>query len=126
MGGNVSVESSPGQGATFAANVVFGRQPEPAQAPAYDALRGVRAWVCEPHTTARLALLHSLEYWGMEVRELGSTAELDAAAQRSATARPDLIVIGLSAAEAEQYAQDAAPPLLADLQRLGVPVLCLV
>ena len=126
MGGAVSVESSPGQGATFSASLSLGRQPELPQALAYDDLRGCRVWVCEPHTTARLALLHSLEYWGMEVRELASAEELYAAARRSAAARPDLVVLGMSAAEAEQQAQGASPPLLAELQRLALPVLCLI
>ena len=126
MGGSVSVESSPGQGATFSASLSLGRQAEQPHAPVYDDLRGSRVWICEPHTTARLALLHSLEYWGMEVRELGSAAELHAAVQRSAAARPDLVVLGLSAADAEQQAQGASPPLLPELRRLAIPALCLV
>jgi two-component system sensor histidine kinase BarA len=126
MGGNVSVESSTGQGATFSATVVLGRQPEPPQAPAFDALRGCRAWVCEPHTTARLALLHSFEYWGMDVREFGSAAELrEAAGRHNNATSPDVIVVGLSRAEAEQEAAGEGRSLLPALKQLGVPVLAL-
>jgi two-component system sensor histidine kinase BarA len=127
MGGGVTVESAPGQGATFSASLVLARQPEPPSAAFHDDLRGYRVWVYEPHTTARLALLHSFEYWGMEVRELGSLAEVRDAAQRAGAPRPDLVVLGLSAAEAGQLAQaqSQAGSALPALSKLGVPVLCL-
>ncbi|HZP13020.1 MAG TPA: ATP-binding protein [Nevskiaceae bacterium] len=126
MGGNVTVESAQGQGATFSANLLLGRQPEPPQAQAFDRLRNSRVWVCEPHTTARLALLHSFEYWGMDVRELGSIAELREAAGRAGASRPDVVVVGMSRAEAEQELQPVGDPVLPALQRMGVPALCLI
>src|SRR5581483_3568096 len=126
MGGNVTVESAQGQGATFSANLSLGRQPEPPQAEMFDRLRNCRVWVCEPHTTARLALLHSFEYWGMDVRELGSIAELREAAGRAGASRPDVVVVGMSRAEAEQELQALGDPVLPALQRMGVPALCLI
>src|SRR5262249_34263718 len=119
MGGNVSVDSTAGQGATFSANLQLGRQPEPAQAQAFDAVRGCRAWVCEPHTTARLALLHSFEYWGMDVREFGSAVELREAAGRASGARPDIVVVGLSEIDADHEVQAVGEPVLPALRAMG-------
>jgi two-component system sensor histidine kinase BarA len=115
-----------GQGSTFSASLQLGRQPEPAQAQAFDALRSCRAWVCEPHTTARLALLHSFEYWGMDVRELGSVGELRDAAGRAGASRPDIVVVGLSHADAERELVAKGDSVLRALDKMGVPVLCLI
>ncbi len=63
----------------------------------------------------------------MEVRELGSANELrEAAMRRTGASAPDLIVLGLSAADAEHEAAAGKDSVLATLHSLGVPVLCLI
>ena len=126
MGGNVTLESAPGQGTTFSASLTLARQTKPSTAKVFDGLRDCSVWVCEPHATARLALLHSLEYWGVQVRELGSVAELRDAIERAGANRPDLALLGLSAGEAEGQARADSNSALPALRRHGVPVLCLV
>jgi two-component system sensor histidine kinase BarA len=120
MDGSVSLESAPGQGASFSASLVLARQPEPALAQSPDQLRNRSVWLCEPHTTVRLALLHSFEYWGMEVREFSGLNELRDAVARNKLARPDMVVLGVTAVDAEVQAQ------LTSLGTSGLAVLCLV
>jgi two-component system sensor histidine kinase BarA len=92
MGGSVNMLSLPGKGSTFSVMLPFGL-PDTAQPPASPDphLRERQAWVIEPHATARLALIHWLEFWGMHVRSFDSVGGLNAALDGGS---PDIVIVG--------------------------------
>jgi two-component system sensor histidine kinase BarA len=96
MDGEVSVESEEGRGSTFgvAINVALPLDPDRGTL-SLDALRGSSAWILESHPTARLALTHCLEYWGLRLRLFDSADGL-AAALAHANTPPAFVLVGLS------------------------------
>jgi len=71
MGGEIGVDSEPGQGSTFRFTVRLERVPEGAADPAADtaALRGARALIVDDNATNRVFLREQLRVWGMEAEE---------------------------------------------------------
>ncbi len=93
MEGSVSMESVVGEGSTFSVMLPFGlTDASLATVSADPHLRERQAWVVEPHATARLALTHWLEFWGMHVRSFESARDLDAAL---ASNSPDIVIVGM-------------------------------
>jgi len=89
MGGELTVQSTPGKGTTFSFNALCGVQGEamPLPKPSTD-LRGTRALVVEDNQTTREVLVHMLKSFGFEVTgaSSGQTALLsvELAAQNNA------------------------------------------
>jgi PAS domain S-box-containing protein len=71
MGGEIGVNSEPGQGSTFRFTVRLERVPAGAADTAADtaALRGMRALIVDDNTTNRLFLREQLRVWGVEADE---------------------------------------------------------
>ncbi len=91
MGGNVDMHSVVDEGSTFSVMLPFGMT-EGSAASTEPHLRERQAWVVEPHATARLALTHWLEFWGMHVRSFETVRDLNTAlASRS----PDVVIVGM-------------------------------
>lgn len=120
MSGEITVDSQPGHGSTF--GVLLELKSDPASAPEWARLRRRRIWLLESHATAQLALAHSLEFWGMEVRAFDSAAGLRQRLEDAhAPNRPEVIIAGfkpedLSDAAVRELAtrcMDGEPPLLA-------------
>jgi two-component system sensor histidine kinase BarA len=123
MGGRVELESVPDRGSTFSATVPFALVVDAETRPLPDTrLRERAAWVLEPHQTARLALTHWLEFWGMRVQTfLSATDVSDSLQHAAANRRPDVVILGcrpgaLEEAPIQRLLQLCAqhqPPLIA-------------
>lgn len=83
MDGDIGVESSPNQGATF----WFTLKVEKATTPVFQAsggydnkylpLDGYRVLLCEPHPLQRLAVFHLLSSWGVSITEIDSHQQIE-------------------------------------------------
>jgi PAS domain S-box-containing protein len=76
MGGEIGVESVPGQGTTFWFTVVLTKQP-PSRVPVPEptaSLAGVKILVVDDHATNRLIVTHQLRNWGARYEEADSGA----------------------------------------------------
>ncbi|MBK1631408.1 hypothetical protein CKO31_11775 [Thiohalocapsa halophila] len=82
MGGEVGVESTPGQGSTFWFTVDLERVAAPPEQPAAD-LRGVRVLIVDDNATNRLILDNYLGNWGAERHSVTGGAEALRALQRA-------------------------------------------
>lgn len=118
MGGEIRLESAPGEGSTFNVRLPF-RVASKAHDPAPDwRMRGSTVWLLEPHPTARLALTHWLSFWGIEVVSFDNARRL---AERLEIAQglPTLVIVGFHTHEIESLhpvlarCGDRNPPLLA-------------
>ncbi|MCX4240042.1 ATP-binding protein [Paraliomyxa miuraensis] len=137
MNGELTLESTPGQGSEFRVVVELALAPASAtDEPAAD-LDGVRVFLVEPLLPARRALTELLTAWGAEVEPCSSVAAaLDRARARPGRARPDAVVLaseptgdggprpGADAAViwmTRSY-REAGAPSLAQAVRIGKPV----
>ena len=94
MGGEIGVESVPGQGSEFWISLSLPKA-EPLDEQCED-LRGLRVALLDGHDLARQALRHQLEDAGLEVLEYTTAAELLDAVANSPDARPiDLAVLSI-------------------------------
>lgn len=95
MHGDVDVESTPDAGSTFGVTLQLERQRDRSNDLPLQALQGTTAWLLEPSATARLALTHSLDYWGVQWRAFDGP-DVIARALASSQAPPTFILLGLS------------------------------
>jgi CheY-like chemotaxis protein len=94
MGGELTVESAPGQGSTFAFTACFGALPEGEQPPAWTAadlqvLEGKQVLVIEDNATNRLYLRSLCEGWQMRVGEAADPQQ----ARLALADGPDLMLL---------------------------------
>lgn len=94
MRGSVDVESTPGKGSTFGVSLALEHQRGHSVAAPAQSLRGTCAWLLESSATARLALTHSLDYWGVQWRVFASADALGEALG-SAESPPTFLILGL-------------------------------
>ena len=76
MGGEIGVESRPGEGSCFWFTAIFTCQVAPEQRTWHEALRGLRILIVDDNATNRQIIQHQVESWGM----IGVTAECGAEA----------------------------------------------
>lgn len=98
MHGSVDVDSEADRGSTFGVTVQLERQRDHGIAPPAQSLRGTRAWLLEPSDTARLALTHSLDYWGVQWRVFDSGDALGEALGGTDNP-PTFLILGLRTEE---------------------------
>ena len=94
MQGDVDVESTPGKGSTFGVSLRLERQRDRGTELPLQALQGTTAWLLEPSGTARLALTHSLDYWGVQWRAFDGP-DVIARALASSQSPPTFVLLGL-------------------------------
>jgi PAS domain S-box-containing protein len=92
MGGQISVDSAPGQGSTFAFTARFALQPHPATATVAQPpvlLRNLPVLIVDDNATNRHILQGWLRGWQMEAEAVGdAAAAMDALWHRAANGRP--------------------------------------
>ncbi len=97
MGGQISVDSAPGRGSTFAFTARFGLQPHPAEptaAPPPVLLRNLPVLIVDDNATNRHILQEWLRDWQMEAEAVGdAAAAMDALWHRAANGRPYALVL---------------------------------
>ncbi|HEY9198745.1 MAG TPA: response regulator [Gammaproteobacteria bacterium] len=122
MGGDIGVESTPGEGSTFWFNLRCARiEGDQEGDSGYRLALQRRALVYDAHPLARLAYRHALEGWGIEVSEVDDRAALIEAAQTSPDC--DLIVAGINSAPDQE---PALGQLIAQIRGPGRPLLLLL
>ncbi|TFH85443.1 response regulator [Billgrantia azerbaijanica] len=125
MGGQISVESEPGQGTTFACTLPLECAGD-SEPPPERFLAGERIALFEPHSPTRFALHHLLAHWGGNVVEVTALAALEPTPTLLVAALP----APLSRAQREEWqARLAACPcpvlLLVNASPLELPDLSL-
>src|SRR5262249_18858757 len=96
MGGQITVESAPGQGSTFAFTARFGRQPHPPATAARPPvlLHGLRVLVVDDNATNRHILQEWLRAWQVEAEAVGDgLAALNALWHAVSLGRPFALVL---------------------------------
>ena len=94
MGGGFQVESSPGQGSTFAFTVALGEETPAAAAGPHPDLHGLRVLVVEDNPTTRAILHQTLESFAMVVDSVASGEACLEMLDREETAPPyDLLLL---------------------------------
>jgi two-component system sensor histidine kinase BarA len=114
MGGEVGLESAPGEGSTFWFTVRADID-RYAGTPPPSLLAGKRVLVHDDNDTARLALCHLVESWGASMIEAGSAAEL----LTRLDPPPDAVLLGSGPRPGDHAAQTQ---LAAQLRARGIVV----
>ena len=106
MGGRVELESEAGRGSSFSALLPFADMDHERTKPSPDTrLHERAAWVLEPHATARLALVHWLEFWGLRVTTYERPEDLSyALVDAKPNTLPSAVIVGARAADVSDQA----------------------
>lgn len=96
LDGRIEVESTPGKGSRFIASVPCRTVAPPRSLTRWDALRGMRVWVCESHPTTAKALSHLLTFWEVDFRLWAHAGELyDALQDVNTRVDAQALILGL-------------------------------
>lgn len=124
LGGEVSVDSQAGRGATFSVVLPFQTLGGQRSKAGWEALKGRRLLVYEPHDIVRRSLLHQLMFWGVQSEHGRSLHALQQQLEASLDAdKPDLVLVGLDLPQIDQQALSA---LCHSAAQQDVPVLALI
>lgn len=118
MGGRITLQSAQGNGTTVTVSLPFRLPAQRADSASDSRLQGSVIWLHEAHPSARVALMHWLEFWGAQVVRFEQPEHL---AERLDIAQdlPTLVVAGLHARDMERLhpvmsrCADRKPPMLA-------------
>ena len=94
MGGHISVDSQLGKGADFQFVVPFKKSQHREQNfVAWSDLQGIKVWLQDDYTIARMALAHQLEHWQIELYEMDTRYDLQSCLEdMGADTKPDAII----------------------------------
>ncbi len=93
MGGTIGLESEPGQGSCFWAELALERQAEAAPAPASLSLAGLHVLVVDDHQTNRAILREQLHSWGCRPEEACDGRQAISALEAAAARDPFALVL---------------------------------
>ncbi|MZR62190.1 response regulator [Alcanivorax sp. DP30] len=121
MGGEIGIESSEGNGATFWFTLRAERDPKQRPAMFTEELRHKTVTLVETDEYGRLGLYHMLSHWQMEIREYHSLKHLMDAADQGELVKTDFLVVGTPNLNTNPDLQQQVE----DLAALGNPMLLL-
>ena len=121
MGGELSVESTPGTGSTFSFTLRLGIDAGSAEAPAAADLPGRSALIVDDNAVNREVLQRMLQRWGMRADAAESGAE--ATSRLAAGVRPDVVLLDAHMPDMDGFAVGAWIRARPDLAKLPVVML---
>ncbi len=96
LGGEIRVDSQPGQGAVFSVTLPFSPHPQTTMRTSWDGLRGTQLWLLERHPASWRALQHQLAFWSVHSRQFDSPAALQRALDGG---HADIVLLSLQSDE---------------------------
>jgi CheY-like chemotaxis protein/HPt (histidine-containing phosphotransfer) domain-containing protein len=122
MGGAIGVESQPGQGSEFWAEIPFPLR-QVAEAPPLEGLQGSRILIADDHATNRTILREFLAAWGCEVEEASSGMEAIDRVREHAPGHFDAAILDMHMPEMD--GAGAARGILREPAGFGLPIVLL-